>query len=64
MSMTREAILSVLQATARRRFGTGRAKELTPTLGALAADLAQVAATPLPLAAEPDFTDETEPGAS
>ncbi|MGH7266491.1 MAG: hypothetical protein ACREMB_16840 [Candidatus Rokuibacteriota bacterium] len=63
MSMTPEAILSVLEATARQRFGSDRAAELRATLEALAGDLARVAATSLPPAVEPDFTGETEPTA-
>jgi hypothetical protein len=63
MSMTRETILAVLEATARLRFGSVRTGELAPALDVLAADLAQVATTPLPPATEPDFSDDTEPGA-
>ncbi len=44
-----------LLAEARRRFGEARAEALRPELEALAADLARVAAAPLPAETEPGF---------
>jgi hypothetical protein len=61
MSMSREALLRCLETTARERFGSDRAAELRAALEALADDLARMAATSLPPAAEPDFASETEP---
>jgi hypothetical protein len=49
------ALRAGLEAEARRRFGPARAEALAPELEALAADLAAVAAAPLPDDAEPGF---------
>jgi hypothetical protein len=50
-----DAYRESLLADARRRFGEARAEALRPELEALAADLARVAAAPLPAEMEPGF---------
>ena len=50
-----DAYRQSLLAEARRRFGEARAEALRPQLEALAADLARVAAAPLPVETEPGF---------
>jgi hypothetical protein len=50
-----QAYRESLLAEARRRFGDARAEALRPELESLAADLARVAAAPLPLETEPAF---------
>ncbi len=50
-----DAYRESLLAEARRRFGEARAEALRPELEALAADLARVAAAPLPMDTEPGF---------
>jgi hypothetical protein len=50
-----DAYRESLLADARRRFGEARAEALRPELEALAADLARVAAAPLPAETEPGF---------
>lgn len=50
-----ESILAGLEAEARRRFGPERAEALAADLAAMAADLARVAAAPLPPDEEPGF---------
>ena len=50
-----EVFRSALTAEARRRFGDERAEALAPDLETLAADLARVAAAPLPDDVEPGF---------
>jgi hypothetical protein len=50
-----DAYRESLLAEARRRFGEARAEALRPELEALAADLARVAAAPLPAETEPGF---------
>ena len=50
-----DAYRDSLLAEARRRFGEARAEALRPELEALAADLARVAAAPLPAETEPGF---------
>jgi hypothetical protein len=50
-----DAYRESLVAEARRQFGEARAEALRPELEALAADLARVAAAPLPADTEPGF---------
>ena len=50
-----EAFRESLLAEARRRFGDARAEALRPELEALAADLARVAAAPVPPETEPGY---------
>ncbi len=50
-----ERYAAELSAEARRRFGPARAEALAPELRALAADLARVAAAPVPADGEPGF---------
>ncbi len=50
-----ETFRAQLSTDARLRFGPDRAEALAPELEALAADLARVAAAPLPGDGEPGF---------
>ncbi len=50
-----EEMLTALFEDARGRFGRDRAEALRPELAALAADLARVAAAPVPVDGEPGF---------
>jgi hypothetical protein len=54
-SLDADEIRAALVAEARRRFGDQRAAALAAGIAALAADLARVAAAPLPPEVEPGF---------
>lgn len=62
MVLEREAIRAHLTAEATRRFGAARAATLAADIEALAADLAVVAAAPVPDGVAPGFFLLEAPG--